>query len=286
MRDLFHDELDEIGAGIIEMTRLVGVAMEQATGALLDADLDRAERVIAADTRVDDLRTDLEDRAFQMIARQQPVATDLRMLVTTLHLVADLERMGDLALHVAKIARLRFPEAAVPDEARDVIAQMGDVARSLVHKAGDVFEGRDVALAQAIEAEDDSMDALRRKLFTLVLSPRWAHGTEAAIDMTLLGRYYERYADHAVAVARRTIFIVTGERPGSATPERRRRNCARLLACPGWRRPRSRRPPRPGRGSGPARSASWWRRRARSAAGCRSGCSGPRRPRRRARRGA
>jgi phosphate transport system protein len=218
MRDLFHDELDEIGAGIIEMTRLVAVAMEQATGALLDADLNRAERVIAADTRVDDLRTDLEDRAFQMIARQQPVATDLRMLVTTLHLVADLERMGDLALHVAKIARLRFPEAAVPDEARDVIAQMGDVARSLVHKAGDVFEGRDVALAQAIEAEDDSMDALRRKLFTLVLSPRWAHGTEAAIDMTLLGRYYERYADHAVAVARRTIFIVTGERPGSATP--------------------------------------------------------------------
>jgi phosphate transport system protein len=216
MRDLFHDELDEIGAGVAEMTRLVAVAMEQATGSLLDADLARAERVIDADQRVDDLRVDLEDRAFQMIARQQPVATDLRVLVTTLHLVADLERMGDLALHVAKIARLRFPEAAVPDEARDVIGQMGDVAGSLVKKVGDVVEGRDVSLAQAIEAEDDSMDALRRKLFTLVLSPRWAHGTEAAIDMTLLGRYYERYADHAVAVARRTIFVVTGERPGPA----------------------------------------------------------------------
>ena len=217
MRDVFHDELDEIGNGVAEMIRLVAVAMEQATGALLDADLNRAERVIDADQQVDDLRVSLEDRAFQVIALQQPVATDLRVVVTTLHLVADLERMGDLALHVAKIARLRFPDAAVPDEARDVIAQMGDVAHSLVLKVGDVVEGRDISLAQAIEAEDDSMDALRRKLFTLVLSPRWAHGTEAAIDMTLLGRYYERYADHAVAVARRTIFIVTGERPGPAT---------------------------------------------------------------------
>jgi phosphate transport system protein len=216
MRDVFHDELDEIGAGVIEMTRLVAVAMEQATGALLDSDLVRAERVIEADSKVDALREDLEDRTFQMIARQQPVATDLRVLVTTLHLVADLERMGDLALHVAKIARLRFPDAAVPDEARDVIAQMGEVARSLVHKVADVVDGRDISLANEIEAEDDSMDALRRKLFTLVLSPRWAHGTESAIDLTLLGRYYERYADHAVAVARRTIFIVTGERPGPA----------------------------------------------------------------------
>jgi phosphate transport system protein len=214
MRDVFHDELDEIGAGVAEMIRLVAEAMQRATGALLDADLARAEQVIAADVQVDSLRVDLEDRAFQMIARQQPVATDLRVLIATLHLVADLERMGDLALHVAKIARLRFPEVAVPEEARDIIGQMGEVARSLVHKVGDVVEGRDIELAQAIEAEDDSMDALRRKLFTLVLSPRWAHGTEAAIDMTLLGRYYERYADHAVAVARRTIFIVTGQRPG------------------------------------------------------------------------
>jgi phosphate transport system protein len=213
MRDVFHDELDDIGAGVAEMIQLVAAAMEGGTGALLDADLIRAEKIIDADARVDALRVQLEDRAFQMIARQQPVATDLRVLVTTLHLVADLERMGDLALHVAKIARLRFPEAAVPEEARDVIAQMGEVAQSLVHKVGEVVDGRDISLAQAIEAEDDSMDALRRKLFTLVLSPRWSHGTEAAIDMTLLGRYYERYADHAVAVARRMIFIVTGKRP-------------------------------------------------------------------------
>jgi len=216
MRNVFHDELDEIGDGVAEMINLVATAMEQATAALLSGDLARAEQVIAADSRVDELRTLLEDRTFQLIARQAPVATDLRVLITTIHLTADLERMGDLALHVAKIARLRFPELAVPAEMRDVISQMGDVALHLVRQVGDVVRGQDIELAQAIEAEDDSMDALRRKLFTLVLSPRWSYGTEAAIDMTLLGRYYERYADHAVAVARRTIFAVTGERPGPA----------------------------------------------------------------------
>ena len=148
-----------------------------------------------------------------MIARQQPVATDLRVLVSTLHVVADLERMGDLALHIAKVARMRYPEIAVPAELRDVISQMGSVALSLVDKVGAVVAGRDVALAQAIELEDDAMDALHRKLFTLLLSDDWTHGIEAAIDMTLLGRYYERYADHAVAVARRVVFIVTGQRP-------------------------------------------------------------------------
>jgi phosphate transport system protein len=213
VRDIYHDELDDIGKGVVEMTHLVAIAMERATGALLDANLAQADRVIADDARIDALRHELEDRTFQLIAQQQPVATDLRVLISTIHLSADLERMGDLAHHVAKIARLRYPDVAVPPEARDVISQMGQVAASLVTKVADVVEGRDVALAQAIEAEDDSMDALRRKLFTVVLSPNWTRGTEAAIDMTLLGRYYERYADHAVAVARHTIFIVTGVRP-------------------------------------------------------------------------
>jgi phosphate transport system protein len=213
MRDVYHDELADIGKRVVEMTNLVAVAMERATAALLLPNFDAAEHVVRQDARVDALRVELEDRCFQLIALQQPVATDLRVLISTMHLVADLERMGDLAMHVAKIARLRYPDNAVPAEVRDVISQMGEVARSLVHKVADVVDGRDVALAQAVEAEDDSMDALRRKLFAVVLSTHWAHGTEAAIDVTLLGRYYERYADHAVSVARRTIFIVTGARP-------------------------------------------------------------------------
>jgi phosphate transport system protein len=213
MRDIYHDELDDIGKTLVTMTQLVHVAMERATNALLDGDLAGAERVISDDPKVDALREELEERTFQMIARQQPVATDLRLLTTTLHLSGDLERMGDLARHIAKVARMRYPEIAVPSEVRDVISQMGTVALSLVAKVADVIEGRDVALAQALEAEDDSMDALHRKLFTLLLSPNWTHGVEAAIDMTLLGRYYERYADHAVSVAQRVIFIVTGERP-------------------------------------------------------------------------
>jgi phosphate transport system protein len=216
MRDIFHDELDDIGKRVVEMTTLVAFAMERATQALLDANLAQADQVIADDKRIDALRSDLEERTFQLIAQQQPVATDLRVLISTIHLAADLERMGDLAHHVAKVARLRYPEVAVPPEARDIISQMGEVAASLVQKVSDVVDGRDIALAQAIEAEDDSMDALRRKLFTVVLSPNWKRGTEAAIDMTLLGRYYERYADHAVAVARHTIFIVTGRRPHPA----------------------------------------------------------------------
>jgi phosphate transport system protein len=216
MRDIYHDELDDIGKRVLEMINLVNIAMQRATQALLDANLVVADQVIADDRRVDALHSELEERSFQLIAQQQPVATDLRVLISTIHLAADLERMGDLALHVAKIARLRYPDLAVPPEARDVISQMGQVAVSLVEMVADVVDGRDIALAQAIENEDDSMDALRRKLFTLVLSPHWARGTEAAIDMTLLGRYYERYADHAVAVARHTIFIVTGKRPHAA----------------------------------------------------------------------
>jgi phosphate transport system protein len=218
VRDLYHDELDSIGATLIAMTHLVGAAMERASHALLDQNLAVAERVISDDAAIDALRTDLEERTFQLLVRQQPVATDLRLLVTTLHINADLERMGDLALHVAKVARLRYPDAAVPAELRDVISQMSEVAMSLVDKVALVLDGRDIELARIIELEDDSMDALHRKLFTLLLAPSWVYGTESAIDMTLLGRYFERYADHAVSVARRVVFVVTGRMPDPAVP--------------------------------------------------------------------
>jgi len=213
MRDTYHDELDGIGRSLVEMTNLVGSAMSRATTAMLDADLQLAESVITADEAVDRLYRDTEERAFDLLARQQPVATDLRILVTSLRMVADLERMGDLALHIAKIARRRYPASAVPPELRSTILEMGQTAQRIVAKAGSVIAGNDVEKAVELEADDDVMDALHRRLFTILLDDEWAYGMEAAIDITLAGRFYERFADHAVSVARRVIYLVTGSMP-------------------------------------------------------------------------
>jgi len=213
MRDTYHDELDGIGRSLVEMTNLVGSAMSRATTAMLDADLQLAESVITADETIDRLYRETEERAFDLLARQQPVATDLRILVTSLRMVADLERMGDLALHIAKIARRRYPASAVPPELRSTILEMGQTAQRIVAKAGSVIAGNDVEKAVELEADDDVMDALHRRLFTILLDDEWSYGMEAAIDITLAGRFYERFADHAVSVARRVIYLVTGRMP-------------------------------------------------------------------------
>src|SRR5918994_5331386 len=209
MRDAYHEELDSIGEGLVEMARLVGSAIGRATTAILDSDLKLAESVIAADQKVDDLQHDLEARAIALLARQQPVATDLRIIVTSLRMSADLERMGDLARHVAKVARLRYPESAVPAELRGTILQMGQVAERIVEKAGSVIAARDVVAAQQVERDDDAMDDLHRELVSAVTGGPWEHGTEAAVDVVLLARYYERFADHAVSVAHRVVWLVT-----------------------------------------------------------------------------
>jgi phosphate transport system protein len=212
MRDQFHGELAGISDQMVEMTRLVGSAIGRATTALLDADLTLAESVIAADETVDALQVQLEERALTLLARQQPVATDLRVIVTSLRISADLERMGDLARHVAKLARMRYPNSAIPPQLRATVLQMGQVAERIVAKAGSVIASRDIAVAEELETDDDAMDSLHRHVFAVLLSPGWEHGIESAVDITLCGRYYERFADHAVSVARRVVFLVTGER--------------------------------------------------------------------------
>jgi phosphate transport system protein len=211
MRDAYHEELDAIGDELVEMTRLVGSAMGRATTALLDADLSVAESVIAADEAVDALRDKLDQRAFDLLARQQPVATDLRILVTSLRMSSDLERMGDLARHIAKVARLRYPNSAVPAELRSTMLEMGQVAQRIVAKAGSVIAAKDVQAALELDRDDDEMDRLHQKLFRSLLDDHWTHGVETAVDVTLCGRYYERFADHAVSVARRVVYLVTGE---------------------------------------------------------------------------
>ncbi|MBD0735267.1 phosphate signaling complex protein PhoU [Streptomyces sp. CBMA29] len=219
MRDAYHEELDSIGDGLVEMARLVGSAIGRATTALLDADLKVAESVIAADEKVDEIQRELENRAITLLARQQPVATDLRIVVTSLRMSADLERSGDLARHVAKLARLRFPESAVPRDLHATILEMGQLAQRLVAKAGEVIISKDVDDALQLEADDDRMDELHRTLFQHLLDDRWKHGIETAVDVTLVGRYYERFADHAVSVAKRVVYLVTGEHADEMTPQ-------------------------------------------------------------------
>lgn len=217
MRDQYHDDLDAITTSLVDITRLAGSAINRATTALLEADLTAAESVISGDAAIDALYADIEERALELLARQQPVASDLRTIITSLRMVADIERMGDLALHIAKVARLRYPNSAIPATLQSTVLEMGQVAQRIVTKCSSVIAGRDVRLAAELERDDDAMDALHRQLFTTLLDDSWDGGIETAIDVTLCGRYYERFADHAVSVARRVIFLVTGELPAPAS---------------------------------------------------------------------
>jgi phosphate transport system protein len=210
MRDAFHDDLDAIGLSLVEMSQLANTAMVRATKAILEADLAVAEEVISEDERIDNLHHDLDTRTLTLLARQQPVAGDLRTIVASIRMSSDIERMGDLAHHIAKLARMRYPACAIPPELVFIIQEMGEVAQRIMTKTTGIITSRDTLAAVELEKDDDEMDKLHRKLFEILLDDNWAHGIETAIDMTLIGRYYERYADHAVSVARRVYFLVTG----------------------------------------------------------------------------
>jgi phosphate transport system protein len=212
VRDQYHEDLDAITASLVDITRLAGSAINRATQALLDADLQAAESVISGDAAIDELYARIEAEAFDLLARQQPVASDLRVIITSLRMVADIERMGDLALHIAKVARRRYPTSAIPAELQATILEMGQVAQRICAKCSSVIAGRDLTQAAELERDDDVMDALHRKVFATLLDESWDGGIESAIDVTLCGRYYERFCDHAVSVARRVVFLVTGER--------------------------------------------------------------------------
>jgi phosphate transport system protein len=211
MREQFHEELDAVTATLVQMAGLVKIAVENATTALLTADLDLSEKVIAEDSIVDEIQHELDARTINLIARQSPVASDLRTLISSLRMSADLERMGDLAHHIAKSARMRYPATAVPPELSLTIEEMGRVCVQIIEKVSHVIESRDTDKALELENDDDAIDALHRKIIQTLLDPNWKHGIETAIDMTLLARYYERCADHAVSIARRVYFLVTGD---------------------------------------------------------------------------
>ena len=211
MRNAFQEELDSIHDTLVKMGRIVEESMSAATRALLEPNLEIAEKVIKDDDTIDDMQHELDARTMMIIARQSPVAGDLRTLVTSLRMSADLERMGDMAHHIAKLARMRYPNIAVPEELREIIENMDRVAVGIIQKTTAAIDTRNTTLALQLEQDDDEMDKLHRKLFKVLMEPTWAHGTEVAIDMTLLGRYYERCADHAVSVGRRVYYMVNGE---------------------------------------------------------------------------
>ena len=211
MRNAFQEELDSIHQTLVNMGKIVEESMSAATRALLEPNLELAERVIKEDDTIDDMQHELDTRTMMIIARQSPVAGDLRTLVTSLRMSADLERMGDMAHHIAKLARMRYPNCAVPEELREIIRNMDRVAIGIIQKTVKSIDTRNATMAIQLEVDDDEMDKLHRQLFKTLMDSNWEHGTELAIDMTLLGRYYERFADHAVSVGRRVYYIINGE---------------------------------------------------------------------------
>jgi phosphate transport system protein len=210
IRSVFQDELDGVSQTLLDLSNLVAESVEKATDALLGVDLKLAEEVIKTDEQIDTVQHELDVRIIDIIARQQPVASDLRALVTALRMSADFERMGDLAHHVAKVARLRHPAPAVPAETTEIIRGMGKAAKDMAVKTGHVLTTRNTNLALEVEKDDDQMDDLHRKLISTILGMKWDQGIETAIDLTLLGRYFERFGDHAVSISRRVYFLVTG----------------------------------------------------------------------------
>ncbi|MEP9414852.1 phosphate signaling complex protein PhoU [Gordonia sp. VNQ95] len=211
MRTAYQEQLRVLNAILGEMCDLAGSAMERATQSLLQADLSIAEDVISEDERMSELTAQAEEQAFALLALQNPVAGDLRGIVSALQIVSDADRMCALALHVAKVARRRHPAKALPEEVAGYFAEMGRLAVILAHNAREALETLDPQAAARLEEDDDAMDDLHRHLFTVMMDREWNHGVAAAVDITLLGRYYERFADHAVLIGRRVVFQATGK---------------------------------------------------------------------------
>jgi phosphate transport system protein len=211
VREKFQSDLTEISALLVEMADAVRTAIRRATSALLHSEAEQAESVVADDQQVDAYYRQVEERIYDVIALQAPVASDLRLVLTGLHIAADLERMGDLAAHVAETGLRRHPVAAVPAELTGVVRNMANVADQMAGKISRVLTTPNVARATELEHDDDAMDDLHRQLLSTVLSPGWSYGVEAAVDMALLGRFYERYADHAVNAGKHVVYLLTGD---------------------------------------------------------------------------
>lgn len=211
MREIFTAELEALGQDLTSMGRLVEAAITDAGTALLSADLTLAERVIGNDHLIDAMERDLDERCVRLIAQQQPVARDLRIVISALRMSASLERMGDLARHVAEVARLRYPATAVPSSMVPVFTEMHEASVILAQRVTEVLHSRDLALAEEIQRADDTLDRLHAQTFGATLGGKQQLTGQETVDVTLCARYFERFGDHGVSIARRVVYLVTGE---------------------------------------------------------------------------
>ena len=210
MRDIFNQELRQLGSDLESMARQVATAIERASESLRNGDIIVAEQVIDADERINDLQRDIDDLCVMLLARQQPVAGALRAVISALRMAQTLERQGDLARHVASIARGRYPEPPVPEPVMGLILQMADAAVRAGQNTSRLVATRDLELAALIEAQDAELDALHRRSFTMILDPANDLTRQQVVDAVLMGRFLERFGDHSTSVARRVSYLVLG----------------------------------------------------------------------------
>ncbi|MFT4028481.1 MAG: phosphate signaling complex protein PhoU [Protaetiibacter sp.] len=211
MREVFQQELHEVQERLVQISTLVADSIEKATRAFNESDVSLAETVIEDDRRIDALATELDELAITILARQQPVARDLRIVVSALRVSASLERMGDMAEHIAQLARYRFPEKVVPKGLRGTFREMGALDVEIARKLTELLETQDTAIAEHIRNEDDKVDALHLAVFDKVLGETWKGETADTVDATLASRYHERFADHAVSIAKKVQYLATGD---------------------------------------------------------------------------
>jgi len=211
VREVFQQELREVQDRLVEIAALVATGIENATSAFNESNVALAETVIADDTRIDIAAQELDELAINILARQQPVARDLRIVVSALRISASLERMGDMAEHIAQLARYRFPDKVVPKSLRSTFAEMGALDVQIARRLVDLLRTEDVAIAEEIRNEDDKVDALHLSVFDKVLGETWKGAAVDTVDATLASRYHERFADHAVSIAKKVLYLATGD---------------------------------------------------------------------------
>ncbi|MEO6826315.1 MAG: phosphate signaling complex protein PhoU [Microbacteriaceae bacterium] len=211
MREVFQQELSEVQERLVEIAELVASAITNATRAFNESDVSLAEAVIADDNKIDALTVLLDELSIQILARQQPVARDLRIVVSALRISASLERMGDMAEHIAQLARYRFPDKVVPKSLRGTFSQMGRLDVAIAEKLAQLLRTQDVELAEQIRNDDDQVDELHVNVFDKVLGEKWKGGAVDTVDATLASRYHERFADHAVSIAKKVQYLATGD---------------------------------------------------------------------------